>query len=133
MLVIPAVTTNLWVVKLCIKPERTVVAFIQDTGYTPFINIEITLYSVCYIECIFSTAYQKEEEKIKSHVTIVVRYTWNEFESSSFVQAQISLYMCASTGMMHKINGLILDRVSFDTQDLICFPTISTIILNPSV
>ena len=133
VLVIPAVTTNLWVVKLCIKPERTVVTFIQDTGYKPSIYIEIILYSVYHIECILSTAYQKEEEKIKSHVTMVVRYTWNKFESSSFVQAQISIYMCASTGMMHKINGLILDRVSFDTLDLICFPTISRIILNPSV
>lgn len=65
MLVIPAVTTNLWVVKLCIKPERTVVVFIQDTGYKPSINIEIILDPVNHIECIFSTAYQKEEEKIK--------------------------------------------------------------------
>jgi hypothetical protein len=66
-------------------------------------------------------------------VTMVVKYTWNEFESSSFVQAQISLYMCVSTEMMHKMNGLILDRVSFDTLVFIYFPTISRIILNPSV
>ena len=37
---------------------------------------------------------------------MMVRHTWYKFESSSFVQAQISLlihleYMCASIGMMH--------------------------------
>ena len=54
-------------------------------------SVEIILYFVYDIESIFSTTYQKEEEKTKLHVTRVIEYMWYTFESRSFVQAQIFL------------------------------------------
>lgn len=42
-------------------------------------------------ESTFSTAFNKEEVKIKSHVTMVNRYTGYVIKSVSVIQAQISL------------------------------------------
>jgi hypothetical protein len=58
--------------------------------------------------------------KIKSYVPMVIRYTRYVIESKSFIPAQnicIShlTYMYAQRGITHKVNGLVLGRVSFDT------------------
>ena len=72
------------------------------------------------IDTLFSMTYRKVEVKRDPQVTTMIKYAWYVFESESLKQAQIFLqfittYMYAPIGIMHMINGLILDRVTFDT------------------
>lgn len=66
--------------------------FIRDTWRfegTPNNNwlIILLLILVFDIESVFSTTYCKEEVKIKSSVTTMIRYMWHVFESRSFMRA----------------------------------------------
>lgn len=74
---------------------KTLGSLIWDTWHfvrTPT-SIEIIFYFVYLIKSIFSTTYQKEDEKTKLHVTRVIEYMWFIFEFRSFVQAQIFLWL----------------------------------------
>jgi hypothetical protein len=44
--------------------------------YEPQTRIKIICYLVYDIESLFSTPYQKEDEKMKPFVTTVISYTW---------------------------------------------------------
>jgi hypothetical protein len=80
----------------------------------------IMLCHVIYgINSIFSTTNETKKVKIKSYLTMVFRYMQYVFESRSFTWTQITpiihfTYMFASIGIVHLVNGPILDRVSFD-------------------
>lgn len=59
------------------------------------------------LESIFSTTYEKEEVRIESYMTMMIRVMWYVFGCKSFIQAQISLYIILHISMLNWNNAYI--------------------------
>lgn len=59
------------------------------------------------LEAIFSTTYEKEEVKIKSYITMMIRVMWYVFRCKSSIQAQISPYITLHISMLNWNNAYI--------------------------
>lgn len=75
--------------RLTFKGPGVTLYGICDDLYEPSTGVKMIFYLVYHIDSMSSTTYQKEEAKIKSCLTTVIRYVWYVFESRSCIQAQV--------------------------------------------
>jgi hypothetical protein len=70
------------------------------------------------------------EVKIKSYTTMAIRYRWYVFDSKYYLDStydSVRINMYGPIGLMHMINGIILDWATFETLSLHFLKVISNL------